>query len=141
MQKLTTPLLRKLIDHIDVFETEGTGKNRTQRIVIYYRFIGYVAIPECYSRENYTPIYDKVFQSNTYGAEIGIKKSRHKVCSVHKYQDEKQKSSIHKVKSLMNTRFGPSDRVRTCGLMVPNHPRYQLRHTRLYLFFSLFPAY
>ena len=28
--------------------------------------------------------------------------------------------------------FGPSDRVRTCGLMVPNHPRYQLRHTRLF---------
>ncbi len=28
--------------------------------------------------------------------------------------------------------FGPSDRVRTCGLMVPNHPRYQLRYTRLF---------
>ena len=41
----------------------------------------------------------------------------------------------------MNTRYGPSDRVRTCGLMVPNHPRYQLRHTRLYLYFSLLPAY
>ena len=41
----------------------------------------------------------------------------------------------------MNTQYGPSDRVRTCGLMVPNHPRYQLRHTRLYLFFSLLPAY
>ena len=54
MQKLTAPLLRELIDHIDVFETEGTGKNRIQRIVIYYRFIGYIAIPECYSRENYT---------------------------------------------------------------------------------------
>ena len=54
MQKLTAPLLRELIDHIDVFETEGTGKNRTQRIVIYYRFIGYIVIPECYSRENYT---------------------------------------------------------------------------------------
>ena len=27
--------------------------------------------------------------------------------------------------------FGPSDRVRTCGLMVPNHPRYQLRYTRV----------
>ena len=26
---------------------------------------------------------------------------------------------------------GPSDRVRTCGLMVPNHPRYQLRYTRI----------
>ena len=36
------------------------------------------------------------------------------------------------MKSLMNTRYGPSDRVRTCGLMVPNHPRYQLRHTRIF---------
>ena len=25
---------------------------------------------------------------------------------------------------------GPSDRIRTCGLMVPNHARYQLRYTR-----------
>ncbi|MFR3964654.1 MAG: DUF4368 domain-containing protein [Oscillospiraceae bacterium] len=34
-----------MIDHIDVFETEEIGKNRTQRIVIYYRFVGYVEIP------------------------------------------------------------------------------------------------
>ena len=46
MDRLTAPLLRELIDHIDVFETEGKGKNRTQRIVIYYRFVGYVEIPE-----------------------------------------------------------------------------------------------
>lgn len=46
MDKLTAPLLRELIDHIDVFETEGKGKSRTQRIVIYYRFVGYVEIPE-----------------------------------------------------------------------------------------------
>ena len=26
---------------------------------------------------------------------------------------------------------GPSDRIRTCGLMVPNHARYQLRYTRI----------
>lgn len=39
MDYLTAPLLRELIDHIDVFETEGTGKNRTLRIVIYYRFV------------------------------------------------------------------------------------------------------
>ena len=45
MDYLTAPLLRELIDHIDVFETEGSGKNRTQRIVIYYRFVGYVEIP------------------------------------------------------------------------------------------------
>ena len=41
MDYLTAPLLREL----DVFETEGIGKNRTQRIVIYYRFVGYVEIP------------------------------------------------------------------------------------------------
>ena len=46
MQTLTRPLLQELIDHIDVYETEGTGKNRTQRVVIYYRFVGYIEIPE-----------------------------------------------------------------------------------------------
>lgn len=45
MDNLTSPLLRELIDHIDIFETEGKGKNRTQRIVIYYRFIGYIELP------------------------------------------------------------------------------------------------
>ena len=50
MDRLTAPLLRELIDHIDVFETEGTGKSRTQRIIIYYRFVGYVEIPEVSQR-------------------------------------------------------------------------------------------
>lgn len=50
MDFLTAPLLRELIDHIDVFETEGKGKSRTQRIVIYYRFVGYVEIPEVSQR-------------------------------------------------------------------------------------------
>lgn len=45
MDNLTSPLLRELIDHIDIFETEGTGKSQTQRIVIYYRFIGYIELP------------------------------------------------------------------------------------------------
>lgn len=45
MDNLTSPLLRELIDHIDIFETEGTGKSRTQRIVIYYHFIGYIELP------------------------------------------------------------------------------------------------
>ena len=52
MDKLIAPLLRELIDHIDVFETEGKGKTRTQRIVIYYRFVGYVEIPEVSQRPN-----------------------------------------------------------------------------------------
>ncbi len=46
MDDLTAPLVRELIDHIDVYEAEGKGKNKTLRIVIYYRFIGYIEIPE-----------------------------------------------------------------------------------------------
>ena len=52
MDRLTAPLLRELIDRIEVFETKGKGKNRTQRIVIYYRFVGYVEIPEVSHRPN-----------------------------------------------------------------------------------------
>ena len=47
MKMLTAPLLRELIDQITVYETEGTGKNRSQRIVIHYKFIGVIEIPEC----------------------------------------------------------------------------------------------
>lgn len=53
MERLTAPLLRELIDHIDVYETEGVGKSRTQGIVIYYRFVGYIEIPDNYFRKNY----------------------------------------------------------------------------------------
>lgn len=43
--KVSDEWFMQLIGHIDVFETEVIGKNRTQRIVIYYRFVGYVEIP------------------------------------------------------------------------------------------------
>ncbi len=33
--------------------------------------------------------------------------------------------------------FGRSDRIRTCGIDVPNVARYQLRHTPFYLCFSI----
>lgn len=45
MESLTAPLLKELIDKIVIYETQGTGKYRTQRIVIYYRFVGYLEIP------------------------------------------------------------------------------------------------
>lgn len=38
-------MLHELIDHIVIHETEGTGHNRSQRIDIYYRFVGYLDIP------------------------------------------------------------------------------------------------
>ncbi len=53
MERLIAPLLLELIDRIELFETEGVGKNRTQRIVIYYRFVGYVELPETAFCEHY----------------------------------------------------------------------------------------
>ena len=52
MDSLTAPMLRELIDHIDVYEKEGGKKNYTQRIVIYYRFVGYLELPST-EDENY----------------------------------------------------------------------------------------
>ena len=46
MKTFTAPLAKELIDHIDVYESEGKGKNKTQRIVIYYRFVGYIELPD-----------------------------------------------------------------------------------------------
>lgn len=54
MKTLTAPLLRELIDHIDVYEVEGIGKNRTQRVVIFYKFVGYLEIPDSLSRPSYS---------------------------------------------------------------------------------------
>ena len=46
METLTAPLIHELIDHIDVYESEGKGKNRTQRVVIHYNFVGCLEIPQ-----------------------------------------------------------------------------------------------
>lgn len=53
MRTLTNQILRELIDHIDVYEVEGRGKNRTQRMVIYYKFVGYLEIPSHLTAPNY----------------------------------------------------------------------------------------
>ena len=42
---LTVTLAKELFDHIDVYESEGKGKNKTQRIVIHYRFVGVIENP------------------------------------------------------------------------------------------------
>ncbi len=53
MDTLTAPLLRELIDRIDVYETEGTGKNRTQRVAIHYRFVGYIELSDSIFKRNH----------------------------------------------------------------------------------------
>lgn len=54
MEVLTFPILRELIDRIEVYEAEGTGKSRTQRIAIYYRFVGYLELPADKINPHYT---------------------------------------------------------------------------------------
>ena len=46
MDKLTAPLLKELIERIEVCHIEGVGKNRTQHFKIHYKFIGSIALPE-----------------------------------------------------------------------------------------------
>ena len=55
MDTLTAPLLSELVEKIIVHKTQGTGKNRTQRIEICYRFVGYLDIPEAPQ----SPIYQE----------------------------------------------------------------------------------
>ena len=52
METLTPALLKELIERIDVHETEGAGKNRTQRLTIHYRFVGVVELPEFPKRQH-----------------------------------------------------------------------------------------
>ena len=54
MEVLTFPILRELIDRIEVYEAEGTGISRTQRIAIYYRFVGYLELPAGKINPHYT---------------------------------------------------------------------------------------
>lgn len=57
MDKLTAPLLHELIDHIEIHETQGRGKNRIQRIVIYYKFVGYIELDDA--------VFQEVYQAQT----------------------------------------------------------------------------
>ncbi len=52
METLTAPILRELIEKIEVHEIEGTGRNRTQRVIMHYRFVGCIALPDSMFREN-----------------------------------------------------------------------------------------
>ena len=53
MDKLTAPLLRELIDRIDMHGVTDTVKNRKQMINIHYKFVGYLELPSLAGRRNY----------------------------------------------------------------------------------------
>ena len=44
---------KELIEKIEVFPVEGTGKDRTQRVIIHYRFVGTLDIPGIIHRPPY----------------------------------------------------------------------------------------
>lgn len=46
MKTLTPTILHELVERIDVYQTQRTGKNRTQRLAIHYNFIGVLDMPE-----------------------------------------------------------------------------------------------
>ena len=45
METLTPALLNELIEKIEVHSIEGKGKNKTQKIIIHYRFVGVIENP------------------------------------------------------------------------------------------------
>ena len=51
--KIDSLVLQELIDKIEVFPIEGTGKNRTQRLVIHYRFVGCIDLPSIVPKHTY----------------------------------------------------------------------------------------
>ena len=54
MKMLNPVILRELVEKIEVYQIEGTGKNRTQRVIIHYRFVGCLQIPEWHRKRKVT---------------------------------------------------------------------------------------
>lgn len=45
IKTLTPTVLHELVERIDIHAVQGRGKNRTQKIVIHYRFVGVIDVP------------------------------------------------------------------------------------------------
>ena len=50
---VTPTLMRELIEKFEGFPVDGKGKDRTERIIIYYRFVGRLDIPGILPRPHY----------------------------------------------------------------------------------------
>ena len=53
MQTLTPIILQELIEKIEIFNVEGKGKNKTQRLIIHYRFVGCIDLPSVIPKHTY----------------------------------------------------------------------------------------
>ena len=52
MKYINPILLKELIEKIEIFNIEGSGKSKTQRIVIHYKFLGILDVPNEFSGNN-----------------------------------------------------------------------------------------
>ena len=50
MKEVTPMILQELIEKIEVHAVEGTGLNRTQSVIIHYKFIGELDMPENFDK-------------------------------------------------------------------------------------------
>ena len=50
MNEVTPMILQELIEKIEVHAVEGTGLNRTQSVIIHYKFIGELDMPENFDK-------------------------------------------------------------------------------------------
>ena len=54
MKTLNPVILRELVEKIQVYQIEGTGKNRTQRVVIHYALLVVCRFPEWHRKRKIT---------------------------------------------------------------------------------------
>lgn len=52
MKYMNPILLKELIEKIEIYNIEGSGKSKTQRIVIHYKFLGILDVPSEFSGNN-----------------------------------------------------------------------------------------
>ena len=50
MNEVTPMILQELIEKIEVYAVERTGLNRTQSVIIHYKFIGELDMPENFEK-------------------------------------------------------------------------------------------
>ena len=94
MNEVTPMILQELIDKIEVHAVEGTGLNRTQSVIMHYKFIG-----ELDMTEN----FDKIKVSTRKGVEVEYLRTTKRL--------KNKKSSVHNFIHVMNTRYGRGDRI------------------------------
>ena len=120
-------MVAELIDHIEVHHAEKQDAITNQRVDIHYNCIGAFDVPD----RRKIPEADIIMETRK-GVALSYAPERLAVWTFRKIK----KQSVHYriLRSYKDTLHGRSDRIRTCGILLPNQARYQLRYTRIFNF-------